>query len=50
MGGKSGAFDPSHTWAQPDYPRSGLEGAFVGVMRLKLDARGLQVWIQRVVA
>lgn len=43
MGGKSRAFDPSHTWAQPDYPRSGLEGAFVGVMRLKLEARGLQL-------
>lgn len=37
------AFNPSHTWAQPDYPRSPLEGIFVGVMRLKLDARGLQL-------
>lgn len=43
MGDKYSDFDPSRTWAQPDYPRSGLEGAFVGVMRLKLDARGLQL-------
>jgi hypothetical protein len=43
MSDKTAAFNPSHTWAQPDYPRAGLEGTFVGVMRLKLEARGLQL-------
>lgn len=38
-----GTFDPNGTWARPDYPRSGLTGTFVGVMRLKLDSRGLQL-------
>ena len=40
---KSGTFDPNGTWARPDYPRSPLAGSFVGVMRLKLDSRGLQL-------
>lgn len=31
------------TWARPDYPRSALAGSFVGVMRLKLESRGLQL-------
>jgi hypothetical protein len=43
MNDQRGGFDPNGTWAQPDYPRSGLEGVFVGVMRLKLEARGLQL-------
>jgi hypothetical protein len=43
MNEKTGGFDPNGTWAQPDYPRSPLEGSFVGVMRLKLEARGLQL-------
>jgi hypothetical protein len=40
---KSGTFDPNGAWARPDYPRSPLAGSFVGVMRLKLDSRGLQL-------
>jgi hypothetical protein len=39
----TGTFDPNGTWARPDYPRSALAGNFVGVMRLKLDSRGLQL-------
>jgi hypothetical protein len=40
---KGGAFDPNGTWARPDYPRSGLAGTLVGIMRLKLESRGLQL-------
>ncbi|MCW5752117.1 MAG: hypothetical protein KIT81_13305 [Alphaproteobacteria bacterium] len=36
-------FDPDGTAILPDYPRSPLHAVFVGVMRLKLEARGLQL-------
>lgn len=36
-------FDPDGTSILPDYPRSALHAVFVGVMRLKLEARGLRL-------
>ena len=43
MAAKPEPFQTEWGKVRPDYPRSDLEGRLVGVMRLKLEDRGLQL-------